>query len=33
MLPFFQKTRLVGLALLIHILADTVDCLWIGFNP
>ena len=32
-LPFFQKTRLVGLALLIHILADTVDCIWIGFNP
>lgn len=24
---FFKKTRLVGLALMIHILADAVDCL------
>ncbi|MEM9076902.1 MAG: DUF6122 family protein [Bacteroidota bacterium] len=30
-LPFFKKTRLIGLGLLIHIIADTVDCLWIGF--
>ena len=28
----FKKTRLIGLALLIHIVADTVDCLWIGFS-
>jgi hypothetical protein len=26
---FFKKTRIIGLALLIHILADTVDCLFI----
>ncbi|MEM8846407.1 MAG: DUF6122 family protein [Bacteroidota bacterium] len=33
-LPFFPKTRIFGLALLIHIIADTVDCLWIGgFSP
>ncbi|APQ18452.1 DUF6122 family protein [Maribacter hydrothermalis] len=25
----FKKTRIIGLALLIHILADTVDCLFI----
>ncbi|WP_419211020.1 DUF6122 family protein [Maribacter sp. X9] len=25
-----KKTRIIGLALLIHILADTVDCLFIG---
>ncbi|MEK6154933.1 DUF6122 family protein [Flavobacteriaceae bacterium 3-367] len=25
-LVFFSKTRLVGIALLIHILADTLDC-------
>ncbi|PRX54212.1 DUF6122 family protein [Flagellimonas meridianipacifica] len=30
-LPFFPKTRILGLALLIHIIADTADCLWIGF--
>lgn len=29
LLFFFKKTRLIGLALLIHILADAVDCLWI----
>ena len=26
----FKKTRLIGLALLIHILADVVDCLLMG---
>ncbi len=31
LLPFFSKTRILGLALLIHILADSVDCLWTGF--
>ncbi|WP_435622868.1 DUF6122 family protein [Flagellimonas sp.] len=31
LLPFFPKTRILGLALIIHIIADTVDCLWIGF--
>lgn len=25
-LVFFSKTRLVGIALLLHILADTIDC-------
>lgn len=25
-----KKTRILGLALLIHIIADTVDCLFIG---
>ncbi len=24
---FFKKTRIIGIALMIHILADTVDCL------
>jgi len=23
-----KKTRVIGLALLLHILADTIDCLW-----
>lgn len=27
LLPFFKATRLIGLALLIHILADALDCL------
>ena len=26
-LPFFKKTRLIGLGLVIHIIADAVDCL------
>ncbi|UII75283.1 DUF6122 family protein [Flagellimonas sp. HMM57] len=26
-LPFFKKTRLIGLALIIHIIADSMDCL------
>lgn len=26
----YKKTRIIGLALLIHILADTADCLLIG---
>ncbi|TAI49307.1 DUF6122 family protein [Flagellimonas allohymeniacidonis] len=26
-LPFFKKTRLIGLALLLHIIADIMDCL------
>lgn len=26
-LPFFQKTRLVGLALILHIIADSLDCM------
>tara|TARA_R110002072_G_scaffold199405_4_gene357037 strand:- start:12936 stop:13244 length:309 start_codon:yes stop_codon:yes gene_type:complete len=28
LLLFFKKTRMVGLALLWHILTDWVDCLW-----
>lgn len=28
-LPFFKKTRIIGLALIIHIIADIVDCLLI----
>ncbi|MCR9264767.1 MAG: DUF6122 family protein [Flavobacteriaceae bacterium] len=28
-LPFFKPTRIIGLALLIHIAADTMDCLLI----
>lgn len=27
LLPFFKPTRLVGLALLLHIIADIADCL------
>ena len=27
MLPFFKQTRLLGLGLIIHIIADMVDCL------
>jgi len=27
MLPFFKATRIIGLALLIHIFADITDCL------
>ena len=30
-LLFFQKTRLFGIALLIHIIADLTDCYLIGF--
>ncbi len=30
LLIFYPKTRVVGLALLIHILADLVDCFWIS---
>ena len=26
-LPFFQKTRLIGLALILHIIADSLDCM------
>ena len=26
LLTFFRKTRIIGIALVIHILADTVDC-------
>ncbi|WP_437396733.1 DUF6122 family protein [Flagellimonas lutimaris] len=26
-LPFFKTTRIIGLALIIHIFADTLDCL------
>ena len=29
-LPFFKPTRIVGLALIIHIIADMVDCLLIS---
>ncbi len=29
---FFKKTRIWGIAFLIHILADVVDCLFIGGN-
>lgn len=28
-LPFFKRTRIIGLALLIHIFADLTDCLLI----
>ncbi|MCL6265384.1 DUF6122 family protein [Flagellimonas myxillae] len=28
-LPFFRPTRIIGLALIIHIIADLVDCLMI----
>ncbi|WP_097045859.1 DUF6122 family protein [Flagellimonas pacifica] len=28
-LPFFKKTRIIGLALIIHIIADLSDCLLI----
>jgi len=27
LLPFFKATRIIGLALIIHILADSMDCL------
>ncbi len=30
-LALWKKTRLLGLALVIHIIADTTDCLFIGF--
>lgn len=30
-LTLWKKTRIIGLALVIHILADTADCLFIGF--
>jgi len=30
-LAFWQKTRLIGLAFVIHIVADLTDCLFIGF--
>ncbi|MEM8928758.1 MAG: DUF6122 family protein [Bacteroidota bacterium] len=30
-LVFWKKTRLLGLALVIHIIADVTDCLFIGF--
>jgi len=26
-LPFFKPTRIIGLALILHIIADTMDCL------
>jgi len=26
-LPFFKMTRIIGLALILHIIADTLDCL------
>lgn len=29
-LPFFKKTRIIGLALIIHIIADMVDCQLMG---
>lgn len=32
LLLFFRKTRIFGIALLIHILADTADCLWLFFH-
>lgn len=33
-LLLFRKTRIFGLALLLHILADAIDCglLWLGFE-
>lgn len=30
-LALWKKTRLLGLALVIHIIADTTDCLFTGF--
>jgi len=32
MMAFFEKTRIWGIAFLIHMLADVVDCLFIGGN-
>lgn len=32
-LAIWKKTRILGLALVIHILADTVDCLFLGLQP
>ena len=31
-LLFFKKTRIIGLALVLHIVADTVDCLFLGYE-
>jgi hypothetical protein len=28
-LIFFSKTRLLSIGLMLHILADIIDCLWI----
>ena len=27
-LTIFKKTRILGIGLMIHIIADTIDCLW-----
>lgn len=27
-LTIFKKTRILGIGLIIHIIADTIDCLW-----
>ena len=29
-LLFFRKTRVIGIGLVLHMLTDTVDCLWMG---
>ena len=26
---FFKRTRIIGIALLLHIITDAIDCLWI----
>lgn len=31
LLLFFKKTRLLGIGLLIHLFADAVDCLMMGY--
>ncbi|MDC8003714.1 DUF6122 family protein [Aureisphaera galaxeae] len=28
LLLFFRKTRVIGLGLVLHIIADSIDCLW-----
>lgn len=25
---FFKKTRIIGVALILHIIADSIDCFW-----
>ena len=30
-LLFFKKTRIIGVGLLLHILTDYLDCLWMSY--
>ncbi|GAB6905009.1 conserved hypothetical protein [Desulfosarcina cetonica] len=32
LLAVFPKTRLIGMGLLIHMILDGIDCLWMGFS-